>query len=742
MSVSTVTEPPKQQSAPPQPSPPQPLGADVGAAQPVPDTALPSLALVANFHKLACDVDQLRHEMGLGTKRCTAVDIVRASKLVKLKARRLLKQPTKALVGVPLPAMLEMKDGSFWIYGRRHDDGKMRLVNAVTREVRNLSDDELAPDWSGTLLLFARRASVKQEVGSFSLAWFLPSLWRYRKPLMSVIVASLFIQLCTLASPLLFQIVIDKVLTHKGMSTLYMVILGMCLVGLFQALLTWLRTYMLTHTTSRIDVELGAKLFDHMVRLPLNFFETRATGQTVARMREIEQVRNFLTGSALLTGLDVIFSVVLVVVMVAYSPFLSVIALLSLPVYVVIGYIMRPLLMERMKDMFNKSAMSQQFLVETVVGIQTVKAMAVEPVLRQDWEEKLAAYVGSSFAAVSLGNIGQNAFQYVSKLSTAAVLFFGAQAVINGDLTVGGLIAFNMIFGQVTGPILRLSQLWQDFQQVQISVDRLGDIMNNFPESTSMAQAHLPPAKGEVQVRGMTFRYEPGGREILKNINLNIPAGQVIGVVGPSGSGKSTLTKLVQRLYTPERGQILVDGIDVAQVDPAWLRRQVGVVLQENLLFNKTVHENIALVNPAMSRAQVIAMARLSGADEFINRLPLGYDTMIVERGANLSGGQRQRLAIARALAANPRILILDEATSALDYESERIIQENMRHIVHGRTVIIIAHRLAAVRGCDRIIAVQDGSIVEDGSHNELLALPTSLYGRLWRIQAGESAAA
>ncbi len=733
MSLSNVTEEVKPASIETQAAQP--------ALQPF-DTGLPSLALVANFHKLACDVEQVRHEMGLGTKPCTSIDVVRAAKLVKLKARRLTKQRARALHGVPLPAMVEMKDGQFWIYGRRHDDGKMRLVNAVSREVRIVSDDELSDGWTGTLLLFARRVSLKQEVGSFSLAWFLPSLWRYRKPLMSVIVASLFIQLCTLATPLLFQIVIDKVLTHKGMSTLYMVILGMCLVGLFQALLTWLRTYMLTHTTSRIDVELGAKLFDHMVRLPLNYFETRATGQTVARMREIEQVRNFLTGSALLTGLDVIFSVVLVVVMVAYSPFLSMIALLSLPVYVLIGYIMRPLLMERMKDKFNKSALSQQFLVESVVGIQTVKAMAIEPVLRQDWEERLAAYVGSSFDAVSIANVGQNAFQYVSKLSTAAVLFFGAQAVINGELTVGGLIAFNMIFGQVTGPILRLSQLWQDFQQVQISVDRLGDIMNTFPESTSMAQAHLPPAKGEVQVRGMTFRYEAGGREILKNINLAIPAGQVIGIVGPSGSGKSTLTKLIQRLYTPERGQILLDGIDVAQVDPSWLRRQVGVVLQENLLFNKTVHENIALVNPAMSRAQVIAMARLSGADEFVNRLPLGYDTMIVERGANLSGGQRQRLAIARALAANPRILILDEATSALDYESERIIQDNMRHIVHGRTVIIIAHRLAAVRGCDRIIAVQDGSIVEDGSHSELLSLPTSLYGRLWRIQAGESAAA
>ncbi len=289
---------------------------------------------MANFHRLGCDVAQVRHELGIGEKVCSSIDVVRASKLVKLKGRRLLKQPMKVLATAPLPAMLEMKDGAFFIYGRRHEDGRMRLVNAVTREVRNPNEEELAADWTGTILLFTRRASLKQEVGSFSLAWFLPSLWRYRRPLMSVVVSSLFIQLCTLATPLLFQIVIDKVLTHKGMSTLYMVILGMCLVGLFQALLTWLRTYMLTHTTSRIDVELGAKLFDHMVRLPLNYFETRATGQTVARMREIEQVRNFLTGSALLTGLDVIFSVVLIVVMVAYSPFLSVIALLSLPVYV------------------------------------------------------------------------------------------------------------------------------------------------------------------------------------------------------------------------------------------------------------------------------------------------------------------------------------------------------------------------------------------------------------------------
>ena len=345
----------------------------------------------------------------------------------------------------------------------------------------------------------------------------------------------------------------------------------------------------------------------------------------------------------------------------------------------------------------------------------------------------------TSFQAVVLSSIGQNAIQYVSKLTSAAVLFFGAQAVIDGDMTVGALIAFNMIMNQMTQPILRLSQLWQDFQQVQVSVQRLSDILNSPPESQRLAAESLPPARGEINIVGLTFRYRPDAAEVLRDISLSIPAGQVIGIVGASGSGKSTLTKLVQRLYRPERGQILLDGIDIGQVDTAWLRRQIGVVLQENTLFNRSIHDNIALANPGMARPNVIAVARLAGADEFISRLPLGYDTPIEERGANLSGGQRQRIAIARALATSPRILIFDEATSALDYESERVIQSNMAQIVRGRTVIIIAHRLAAVRRCDRIIALDRGCVAESGTHEELLARPDSLYGRLWRIQTEDS---
>ncbi len=352
------------------------------------------------------------------------------------------------------------------------------------------------------------------------------------------------------------------------------------------------------------------------------------------------------------------------------------------PFYIGIGILIRPFLKERIDEKFDRGAYSQQLLVETVVGIQTLKASAVEPVVASQWEERLAAYVRSSFAATMLAAKGQNAIQYVSKVTSAALLLFGAQAVINGELTVGALVAFNMIAGQVSQPILRLSQLWQDFQQVQVSVSRLADILNAPQEPRPTTTVNQPTPRGALAFQGVNFRYRQDSPKILSDINLTIRPGEVIGMVGPSGSGKSTLTKLVQRFYLPESGQIFLDGQDIAQSDPSWLRSHIGVVLQDNILFNRTVHENIAFSNPSMPREAVIKMARMSGADEFIGKLPRGYDTMIEERGANLSGGQRQRLALARALSTNPPILILDEATSALDYESERIILNNMREIV------------------------------------------------------------
>lgn len=707
------------------------------AEQKLGDSGLLALVMISGHYHIAAQPAQLRHELGLGSAPASAADITRAGRNLGLKVRAMMQQPLRRVDTVPLPCIIELGPREFSILVARLDGGRCRFVDPQTRKVSEMSREEFAAVWTKTIILVTRRLGLDTLANSFNLAWFLPSILRYRKPLAQVLVASLFIQLCGLIMPLFFQITVDKVLVHRSYSTLAMIVVGLAILGVFQVLLQYLRTYVLSHTTSRIDVELGSRLFDHLLRLPLAYFETRPAGQTVARVRELETIRAFLTGQGLSSAIDLLFSIIFLAVLFIYSRSLTIIVLASIPFYVIVATFLRPALRNKIKERFNRGAASNQFLVEAVVGAHTIKASAIEPILRTQWEERLAAYVRTSFQAVMLAAAGQNAIQYVNKMTTALVLYFGATAVIDGNLTVGELVAFNMIMNQATQPILRLSQFWQDFQQMQISVDRIGDILNSPPESRSFAKAHLPPAKGMISVCNVEFRYDPSGAEILKGVTLDIAAGQVIGIVGRSGSGKSTFAKLLQRLYTPEKGQILIDGIDIAQVDPAWLRHQIGVVLQENLLFHRTVHDNIALANPGMSRARVMAMARLSGADEFISKLALGYDSVIEERGANLSGGQRQRIAIARALATDPRILIFDEATSALDYESERLIQENMQQIVRGRTVIIIAHRLAAVRDCDRIIGFDEGKICEDGTHLELLNKPGSLYGRLWRMQAG-----
>lgn len=722
-------------------SPAKSAGDTTDAAGPkvlIVDPGMAALTIIAAQYRITADPYQLAHNAALGSRLSNCTDVVRAGKSLGLKVRLVTARSIQQLATVPLPAMLRYKDGHFVILVARPEEGKYRILEPVQQTVGLETDESLAALWAQDIILVTRRAGgAGVDPSKFGFYWFLPSLWRYRTPFMHVIVASLFIQVFAIVTPLFFQLVIDKVLLHNSLSTLLVVVVGLAAIGLFDIVLQYLRNYALSHTTSRIDVELGTRLFDHLLRLPLEYFETRAAGQTVARVRELETIRNFLTGQGLASVIDLFFTVILVAVLLQYSTTLTLIVLATIPLYLIIGFVIRPLLREKIKERFNRGADSQQFLVESIVGVQTLKAAAVEPILRSQWEEKLAAYVRTSFDAVILSNIGQNAIQYVSKVTTALILYFGALEVIDGQLSVGGLVAFNMIMNQVTAPILRLSQLWQDFQQVQVSTERLGDILNARSENAAGSMS-LPLAKGAITISNVTFRYKRDQQEVLRNINLDIPAQQVVGIVGPSGSGKSTLTKLIQRLYRPESGQIMLDGIDIGHADTAWLRRQIGVVLQENMLFSRTIHENIALGVPSMPRAQVIECARLSGADEFIAKLPLGYDTQIEERGTNLSGGQRQRIAIARALATRPRILIMDEATSSLDYESERLIQNNMRQIAANRTVIIIAHRLSAVRHADRIVAINEGRVEEEGTHDELLARPGSLYGRLWRMQEGE----
>ena len=706
------------------------------------DGGLAGLVLIAGYYRIAADASQLRHQLALTGRLAGAEDLVRGANIVKLKSRILRGVRAKRLGAVPYPAILGLKKGGFAVLAVGSSKGRVRLIDPVSHSAQDLSIEEARALSSGEVILITRRlGGAGVDPNTFGFRWFLPSIFRYRKPLIEVVVASLFVQLFALVTPIFFQLVVDKVLVHKGMSTLVVLIVGMVTLGLFESILQFLRAYTLSHTANRMDVELGRRLFHHLFRLPLAYFETRAAGQTVARVRELETIRSFLTGQGLTSLLDLVFTLVFFVVMFIYSATLTLVVLGSIPFYIVIASLIRPALREQINEKFNRGARSQQFLVESIVGAQTLKAASVEPMMQAQWEERLAAYVRTSFNAGILGSLGQNSIQYVSKVSTALILFIGAQSVIEGTMTVGELIAFNMIASQVVQPILRLSQLWQDFQQVQVSVARLGDILNAPPEPTPQNLLTLPPPRGAIELRNVTLRYRPDTPDALRSVTLSIQAGEVIGVVGQSGSGKSSLTKVIQRLYSPQLGQVMLDGVDVAQLDPGWLRRQIGIVLQENILFNRTIHENIALGDPAMPRVMVMYAAKLAGADEFIAQLPQGYDTMIEERGANLSGGQRQRIAIARALATNPRILILDEATSALDYESERIVQENMRAIVRGRTVIIIAHRLAAVRPCTRVVGMHKGEIVEVGTHEELLGRPDGLYARLWALQSDQARA-
>ncbi|MFC4291440.1 type I secretion system permease/ATPase [Sphingorhabdus arenilitoris] len=703
------------------------------------DPALACFVLLAKFLGTPAEPSQIHHDRGKGNEAYSFGDLARIAKKLDLVAR-IKKCKFEELPKMPVPCLMGLVDGDTVLFLKAEENADLPRYMVQRRDGMRpeiWSAEEMMDRFSGELLLMTSREKMAGENRAFDISWFIPALVKYRSALRDVLIGSFFLQLVGLVSPIFFQLVIDKVLVNQSMTTLEVLAFGLAVVLIFETILSGLRTWLFAHTTSRVDAELSASLFRHLVNLPLSYFESRRVGDSVARVRELENIRNFLTSNAVTVVIDLFFTIIFFAVMYLYSPLLTLIVALTIPIYVGISMAITPSLRTRLDEKFKRGAENQSFLVETVSGIGTLKAMAVEPRMRDRWEKQFSGYIKTGFDVTVMGNWGSHAIQMVSKLTTVAILFFGAQAVINGDLTVGSLVAFNMLSGRVAQPILRLSQLWQDFQQVRISVDRLGDILNAPAEPEhNPNRASLPPIKGQVEFDKVRFRYRPDAPEALRGVNLNIAPGEMLGIVGPSGSGKSTLTKLVQRLYVPEQGRVLVDGVDLSLVDPAWLRRQVGVVLQENILFNRSVRENIALSDPTLPMERVIAAAELAGAHEFILELSHGYDTVIEERGANLSGGQRQRLAIARALIGNPAILILDEATSALDAESEEIIQNNLAAIAQGRTVIIIAHRLSAVRQSDRIITVEAGEITEMGNHDTLVKAG-GRYAQLYAKQMG-----
>jgi ATP-binding cassette, subfamily B, bacterial HlyB/CyaB len=696
------------------------------------DPGLTALVMLLRFHGVGADPAQIRHQCG--TTAIGTGDMIRCAREFGLKARE-LKTSWARLATTPLPAIAALKDGSFLLLGKV-GDGKAVVQSTKTPRPELMTREDLEAVWDGRIVLMTRRANLMDLSRRFDVTWFLGAIHKYRRQLAEVLVASFFLQLFGLISPLFFQVVIDKVLVHRSIGTLDVLIIGLLGIAVFETVLGILRTYLFSHATNRIDVELGARLFQHLLALPTAYFQARRVGDSVARVRELENIRTFLTSSALTLVIDLFFTFVFLGVMFLYSPLLTGVVLAGFPFYMGISAGVTSRFRRLLDEKFKRGAENQAFLVESVTGVETLKAMAIEPQMQRRWEEQLAGYVAASFRVLRLGNTASNSVQFVNKVVMAGILYFGARLVISGNLTVGELVAFNILAGRVSQPVLRLAQIWQDFHQARLSVERLGDILNTPPEPMfNPARAALPAIRGDVTFDHVVFRYRIDGPEVLHDVSFSVSAGQVIGIVGPSGSGKSTVAKLIQRLYIPERGRVLVDGVDLAMVDTSWLRRQIGAVLQENVLFNQSIRDNIALPDPAMPIERVVEAAKLAGAHDFILELPEGYDTIVGERGASLSGGQRQRVAIARALVTNPRILIFDEATSALDYESERIIQDNMQRIAQGRTVFIVAHRLSTVRRSNRIITIDRGRLVEDGTHDELIK-KGGRYATLHRVQS------
>ncbi len=704
-------------------------------AKPSIDAGLYSFITIARFHNIPADPAQISHALAIGKEGMLEADILRAAKEFKLKAKA-SDVSFASLAKLPLPAIVGFKKEKFAILAKV-DDEKFLVLLPDGKPPIVLDKAEFTKKWTGRVMLFTQRF-WKDADRKFDIKWFIPTIIKYKKPLLEVLTAAFVLQILGVFAPILTQVVIDKALSHQSTSTLDVIAFGLVFIALFEAFVGVARNYIFTHTTSRIDVILSSRLFRHLFSLPLRYFETRRVGDTTARVMELEKIRQFLTGAPMTALIDVSFMFVYLIVMFVYSPTLTWVVLASLPFFAVLSAVITPILRGRLDEKFNTGAESQSYLVESVTGAQTIKSFALEPELQKNWEGRLSNYVKASYkTAILSGNAGAVG-QLIQKVADIAILWFGAHLVMSGNLTIGALIAFRMLSGRVSGPVLRLVQSWQDFQQTGISIKRLGDIFNSKPEPTmDPSKSRLPAIKGDIRFEKVRFRYRPDTAEVIRDISFGIRPGTVVGIVGRSGSGKSTISKLIQRLYVPEAGKILIDGVDIAMTDPAWLRRQVGVVLQENFLFNASIRANIAVHMPSANTEDVVRVAQTAGAHEFILELPEGYDTIVGEKGEGLSGGQKQRIAIARALLHNPKILIFDEATSALDYESENIIQKNLKLITRGRTVIIIAHRLSTLKDADTIMTIDRGQLVEYGTPKTLLE-KKGLYAYLHQQQLGE----
>jgi ATP-binding cassette, subfamily B, bacterial HlyB/CyaB len=707
------------------------------------NTALVCFSIVAREHKIELTRDRLLHEYSLGTGEIPSDKFIRMAKELRLKTR-LMNLDWDNLLNLQkaYPAIARLRNGRHMvIVGVTGQGDQQQEVTAACYDPLaeggghlRLTRQELEAIWAGEIYVLKRVYKLTDELQPFSLRWFLPEILRQKRTFFDIILAVLFINAIALVTPIFFQIVIDKVLVNQAITTLHVLGIAMTVALLVNAGLDFLRDYLLLHATNKIDLKVTTRTFRHMLNLPLEFFEHMTAGVLTKHMQQTSKIRNFLTGNVFLTMLEASSLFVFLPFLFFYSLQLTAIVLIcTFLIATVIAVLIVPF-KRRLNALYDAEGNRQAMLVETINGVATVKAMAIEPLLRQQWEEKVARAISMEFRVGRISITAKSLTQMLERLMTVVLIWQGAGSVFDSSLTVGALIAFQMLAGRVTSPLVRLVGLVNQYQEAALSVEKLGLVMNAKPEWGADRHGARPSLKGDIVLDRVSFRYAPDLPNVLKEISLTIPTGTSLGVVGPSGSGKTTLTRMLQKVYFPSTGTIRINECYLNELDTAHLRRNTGVVLQENFLFRTTVAENIRAGQSGASREQIIKAAIMAGADEFIVNLRQGYDTMLEEGAKNLSGGQRQRLAIARALLTRPEILILDEATSSLDPESERIVRENLAEMARGRTVIIVSHRLSMLTGADSILVLENGVLVGHGPHARLL-MECELYRNLWQQQ-------
>lgn len=683
-------------------------------------TGLITFEVIAKINGIDIDLRSITREYGISEDEISREEFLRIAKNLGFKAK-IKTFSLEECKKYPIPAIFMLKNDTYGVVLKiNYDESKALIFIPEEKNPKEVTFDEFYNISTGELIFLSHRM-IDSRI-KFGFKWFYNEILKYKQVMAEVMLGSFIVQLFGLITPLFTQVILDKVIVHRSMSTLNVLGIAFVAVALFEFMLNLTRNYIFMHTANKIDAKLGAKLFRHLFALPFVYFESRKVGNIIARVRELDQIRDFITNKSVSVIIDLFFSSVFLIVMFVYSRVLTFVVLLIVALIAILYLAVTPELRERLNNKFQMGAQSNSYLVESVTGVQTVKSLSIEGTMQRKWEEYLGKYVRSGFSLSVMSSAAGSLSNLFQKAMTIAILWIGVILVIKNQLTIGQLIAFQMFANQFISPVMRLVNLWNEFQQVLLGVDRLGDILNHPVEITSEKAITLPKINGSVRAENLSFKYTPNGPMVIDKMSFNIRPGQCIGIVGRSGSGKSTITKLIQRLYLPFEGTIYIDDIDVRQMNPTWLRNNIGVVLQENYLFSGTIRENISMPKTDAPIELIIQAAQIAGAHQFISEMPEGYDTIVGERGSTLSGGQRQRIAIARALITNPRIIIFDEATSALDYESESIIMQNMGTIKKGRTMFIIAHRLSTVRNCDVIIALDKGKIIEMGTHDELIA--------------------